>query len=135
MTSLKQLSWLKYVIFGFSVAVEGAILMLLPRQERTSIQGLLRIVVMIMPLVVLFLVHKMWPSHAEGGPSTSRWTSFFVLFILVLVTFEFLRPSWRSLSQTESVDRIVTAGNGLLLPGFMLAIFIAAIMLRSRRKS
>jgi hypothetical protein len=133
--STKQLSWLKYLIFGLSVAAEAAILTLLPRQERAPGQNLLRIAVMIMPLVVLFLVHKIWPSDPEGRPSTSRWITFFILSILALVTFEFSRPASRSILQIEGVGRIVAAGNGLLLPGLMLGIFIAVIMLKSRRKS
>jgi hypothetical protein len=133
MTSLKQLSWLKYVIFAVSVVVADLIWRRLPRTEQTPSQSLLWAVIMIMPLVVLFIVHKIWPSDSNGQPSTNRWIAFFV-FYFVLLIFEFSRPSRPSL-QFGIVDHAVAAGNGLLLPGLMLAIFISFMLLKWRKKS
>jgi hypothetical protein len=137
MASMRKASWLKYVTV-LTVALLAAYVLPPPTWENSPGRVLVRVAIIVATFGIILGVLGTWHPSGQRRISTRRFVAFFAAFVVVLLALGFFAPKLISWLYQEdfggTVGRLVQAWGGWLLPLVFLAIFLAVILLKLRRR-
>jgi len=137
MADLRQATWLKYLVVLIVAVIAGYVLPS-PMWANTPGRVLVRVAIIAAGFGILPVVYRIWSPSGRGRISTRRWVVLFALLVVMLLALGLLGPklfSWlEDVGLGGVIGRLVEAGAGWLLPLAFLAVFLAFVLLKFRRR-